>query len=138
MVFPVNNIVFQVNTPSGYLIVKDMETFGISFDNGIEEWNPMDQDGWVRRLATAKSITVSLNGKRNYGDPGNDYVASLAYENGNEANSTLQIEFPNKSKLEMACVINVTACDGGDSTNVAALEFECMSDGMPTYDPGPG
>ena len=38
-------------------IVKDAESLSISIDNGIEEWNPMDQGGWVRRLMTSKSLS---------------------------------------------------------------------------------
>ena len=57
-------------------IVKDAESLSISVDGTIEEWNPMDQAGWVRRLMTAKSLGISFGGKRNYGDEGNDYVAS--------------------------------------------------------------
>ena len=138
-VFPVNNIKFRIGTGGAdslvadMAVVKDMETFGISFDNGIEEWNPLDQDGWVRRLMTAKSMTVTLSGKRHYGDPGNDYVAGLAYKNGQAATSILSVEFPNGGTLSMNCVVNVTASDGGDAADVAALEFECLSDGKPSY-----
>lgn len=136
MVYPVNNIKFKIGkTAEDVQIVKDMETFSLSIDNGVEEWNPMDQEGWMRRLMTSKSLTIGLNGKRNYGDPGNDYVAGLAYANGPDANGVLQVEFPNGDVLEMNCVINVTACGGGDSTNVGALEFECQSDGKPEYTP---
>lgn len=139
-VFPVNNIKFKVNKagrttePADMVVVKDMETFSIAIDNGVEEWNPMDQEGWVRRLVTAKSMTVSLNGKRNYGDAGNDYVAGLAYKNGQDCNSQGEVEFPNGDKLTFDCVMNVTE-GGGDSTNVEALSFEMMSDGKPTYAP---
>lgn len=136
MVYPVNNIKFKLGlTKDEAKIVKDMETFSISIDNGIEEWNPMDQEGWVRRLMTAKSITIGLNGKRNYGDPGNDFVAGLAYKNGIDCNAVLEVEFPNGDTLDMPCVVSVTACAGGDSTNVGALEFECQSDGKPEYTP---
>lgn len=136
MVYPVNNIKFKLGLEEGSLnIVKDMETFEVSFDNGIEEWNPMDQEGWIRRLMTSKSITIGLSGKRNYGDPGNDFVASLAHKNGIECNAILEVEFPNGDKLNMPCVVNVTACGGGDSTGVGALEFECLSDGKPEYTP---
>lgn len=136
MVYPVNNIKFKLGkTAETATIVKDMETFSLAIDNGIEEWNPMDQEGWVRRLMTAKSITIGLNGKRNYGDPGNNFVASLAYKNGTDCNAVLEIEFPNGDMLEMLCVVNVTACAGGDSTNVGVLEFECQSDGKPEYVP---
>ena len=138
-VFPVNNIDFKVNTagrttPGTQAVVKDMETFGIALDNGVEEWTPMDTEGWVRRLMTAKSMTVSLNGKRHYGDPGNDYVAGLAYKNGQDCNSTMEITFPDGGKLVFDCVINVTE-GGGDSTAVEAMSFEAMSDGKPTYTP---
>ena len=139
MVYPVNNIKFKIGTKgaessaSDMMPVLDMETFSISIDNGVEEWNPMDQEGWMRRLMTSKSMTIGLNGKRNYGDPGNDYVAGLAYQNGVNANSKLEVEFPNGDKLTMDCVVSVTACAGGDSTNVGVLEFECQSDGKPEY-----
>ena len=139
MVYPVNNIKFRIgtagrgSTDSEMAVVRDMETFSVSFDNGVEQWNPIDQEGWVRRLMTSKSVTVSLSGKRNYGDAGNDYVAGLAYENGNGAVTVLETVFPDGSRLVMDCVVNVTASDGGAATDVAALEFDCMSDGKPSY-----
>jgi len=140
-VFPVSNIVFKIGIlgilsvePASMVIIKDMETFSIALDNGVEEWTPMDTDGWVRRLMTAKSMTVSLNGKRNYGDAGNDYVAGLAYKNGQGCNTKASITFPDGGALAMNCVVNVTE-GGGDSTAVEALSFEMMSDGKPTYTP---
>jgi len=138
-VFPVNSIRFKVgtngvdSTQGEMAIVKDMETFGISFDNGVEEWKPIDQEGWARRLMTAKSVTVSISGKRHYGDPGNDYIAGLAYENGQNAATTLEILFPDGGSLVMKCIVNVSASDGGDATAVSSLEFECLSDGKPVY-----
>ena len=45
-----------------------METFTVAIDNGVEEWTPMDTEGWRKRLLTAKSITITLNGKRCIGD----------------------------------------------------------------------
>ena len=138
-VFPVNNIKFKVgthgagSTETQMVVVKDMESFSISFDNGVEEWKPLDQNGWVRRLMTAKSVTVSVSGKRHYGDVGNDFVAGLAYANGEAAASVLHVVFPDGGKLVMHCVINVSAADGGDSAAVAELAFECMSDGQPVY-----
>ena len=35
-------------------VVKDAESLSISVDGTIEEWNPMDQAGWTRRLTTGK------------------------------------------------------------------------------------
>ncbi len=142
---PVNEIVFGVCTAgrpddyktAEYDTVKDAESLSISFDGGIEEWNPMDTKGWTRRLMTSKSISISMGGKRNYGDKGNDYVAGLAYKNGQDCNSVMKITFPNLDVLYLPCVINVTSM-AGDSTSVEALEWEAQSDGKPEYVPYAG
>ncbi len=31
--------------------IADMETFNVSFDNGVEEWKPFNQEGWSRAFA---------------------------------------------------------------------------------------
>ena len=107
-------------------IVKDAESLNISIDGTIEEWNAMDQAGWVRRLMTAKSLEISFGGKRNYGDEGNDYVASRFMKTG------VSIIFPNLDQLLVPAVINVTSL-GGDATSIDALEWDAKSDGKPTY-----
>ncbi len=117
-----------------YTTVKDAEGLSISIDGNVEEWNPMDMHGWARRLMTAKSLSISMGGKRNYGDAGNDYVASLAYKMGQDVNSAMKITFPNGDCLIMPCVINTTSL-AGDSTAIEALEWEALSDGRPVYVP---
>lgn len=115
-----------------YTTVKDAESLSISIDGSIEEWNPMNMKGWKRRLMTGKALSVSMGGKRNYGDPGNDYVAGLAYKNGQDCNSAMKITFPNGDSLIIPCVINVTSL-GGESTAIDTLEWEVQSDGKPIY-----
>ena len=101
-------------------VVKDAESLSISVDGTIEEWNPMDQAGWTRRLTTGKSLGMTMGGKRNYGDEGNDYIASLALKTGQECNTWVSIIFPNLDQLLIPAVINVTSL-GGDSTSIDAL-----------------
>lgn len=137
---PVNELTFGVCltgrpaelATADYATVKDAEGLNISIDGGIESWNPMDQGGWARNLMTAKSLSVSMGGKRNYGDPGNDYVAGLAFKVGQDCNSAMKITFPNGDALYIPCVINTTSM-GGDSTSIDALEWEVQSDGKPEY-----
>ncbi len=142
-VYPVYENQFKINTKgretgtTNLVPIADMESFSVSFDDNVEEWTPMTTEGWVRRLKTGKGITISLNGKRNVGDAGNDYVAGLAFLTGQACNSELEWTFPNGDKVLIPCVINVTA-GGGDSTNVEPLEFECLSDGKPTFTPKAG
>lgn len=114
--------------------IADMESFSVSFDNGIEEWTPFETEGWVRRLATAKAVTITVSGKRNVGDAGNDAVAALISKNGRDVEKDFSWTFPDGSKIEFnEAVINVTNVGAGDSTGVAPLEFEVMSNGKSTF-----
>lgn len=137
-VYPVYENQFKINTKgrddgtTDLSTIADMESFSVSFDDNVEEWTPMTSEGWVRRLKTGKGITITIAGKRNVGDAGNDYIAGLAFKSGQACNSQLEWNFPNGDKVLMDCVINVTSA-GGDSTNVEPLEFECLSDGKPTF-----
>lgn len=140
-VFPVHNNIFKINTagrtmPGTQVTIKDLETFGISIDSTTEEWTPMDLEGWIRRAVTGKGLTISFTGKRNYGDPGNDYVAGTMLETGQGVESVFEWTLPDGAKLSVNCVINLTAPAGGDSTNIDALEFDILSDGLPVFTPG--
>lgn len=116
--------------------IADCESFSVSFDNGVEEWTPYETEGWVRRLMTAKALTISVTGKRNVGDAGNDAVAELTFKNGRDAERDFKWTFPDGTVVTLEdAVINVTNAGGGDSTNVAPLEFEVMSNGKPKVTP---
>lgn len=136
-VYPVYENQFKVGkTKDTATSIADMETFNVSFDNGVEEWKPFDQEGWTRRLLTAKGLTIGINGKRNVGDTGNDYIAGLAFMNGRDAEGYLGWTFPDGTLVEFeGCVFNVTNIGAGDSTNVGPLEFEALSNGKPKVIP---
>lgn len=143
-VFPVNEMDFRIDKSSetsrsvnpsddDYVTIADMESASIAVDTGVETWNPLEAKGWQRALATAKAITISMSGKRNIGDPGNDYVASKLLKNGQACNTTYKITFPNGDTLVVPSVIQVKSVAGADSINVAPLEVDLVSDGKPTY-----
>ena len=139
-VYPCYENQFKVNTSSTSTptmsAIADMETFSVSIDNGVEEWTPFTTEGWVRRLMTAKSITISVSGKRNVGDTGNDFIAGKFMANGQAAQVDFQWTFPDGAVLALSdAVLNVTNMGAGDSTAVAPLEFEIQSNGKPTYTP---
>lgn len=142
-VFPVHNNIFKVgvkgraSTSSDMKTIKDLENFAPAIDGNTEEWSSMDQGGWTRRAVTGKSLSFSFSGKRNYGDPGNDYVAGLMLGTGQEVETIFEWTMPSGAKLTMDCVINLTTPAGGDSTNIDGLEFELLSDGKPEFEPAP-
>ena len=138
-VYPCYENQFQIDTGSEtptMSIIKDCESFSVSFDNGVEEWTPFDSEGWVRRLLTAKGVTITVTAKRHVGDAGNDLVASIAWVNGRDAEKDFQWTFPDGTVVKFAgAVINVTNIGAGDSTAVAPLEFDVMSNGKPEVTP---
>lgn len=137
-VFPVNALKIEIGTSKTgetwtYAEIADMESASISVDTGVEEWNSITEGGWRKALATSKALSMSMSGKRSIGDAGNDYVASLWNKNGQECNSSCQITLPNEDTLVFDCVVQVTSFLGSDSTAVAPLEFELLSNGEPVY-----
>jgi hypothetical protein len=87
-VFPVYNIKFKIgtsgktSTSEQMVAIADMETFSMSVDGTVQTWTPMTTDGWQRSLMTGKSFSISLKGKRNVGDAGNDYIANTTFADG--------------------------------------------------------
>lgn len=138
-VYPVYDIDFKIglkgllSTEAEMASVKDMESFAIAIESTLEKWNPLDQGGWARALATAKAGTISLKGKRSVGDPGNDYVNGVLWKDGLDCSTKYEVNFPDGSKIVGDCVLDVKSAPGGDSTNVAALEFDIVFDGKPTF-----
>lgn len=132
-VYPCYENQFQIKTAEEVMsAIADCESFSVSFDNGVEEWKPFDQEGWTRRLMTAKSLTISVTAKRNVGDAGNDLVAGLAFKNGRDVEKDFQWTFPDGTVVKLAdAIINVKNAGSGDSTAVAPLEFDVMSNGKP-------
>lgn len=132
-VFPCYENQFQVKSGQTYVNIADCETFEVAFDNNVEEWTPFESEGWIRRLMTGKGVTITVSGKRNVGDAGNNYIASLAFENGRDAEVDFKWTFKDGTVVEFTgAPINVTALGSGDSTAVAPLEFEVLSNGKPT------
>lgn len=133
--YPVYENQFKVSEPGGSTksTIAEMESFGVAFNNGIEEWSPMEAQGWLKRMLTAKNVVITVNGKRRVGDTGNDLIAGKAFATGTSAEVDFDWTFPDGTVVSFAnAVVNVTACGSGDSTNVGPLEFEIQSNGKPT------
>lgn len=132
-VYPCYKNQFKIGKDDSMNTIADMESFSVSFSDGVEEWTPFETEGWVRRLKTAKGVSISVSGKRNVGDAGNDFVAGLAFKNGRDSEADFEWTFPDGTTVKFeSAVINISALGSSDSTGVAPIEFEVMSNGKPT------
>ena len=140
-VYPCYENQFQVNTvaagaEANMVPIADCTTFSATFNNGVQEWNPFDQQGWRRALMTSKAINISVTAKRNIGDAGNDAIAAMATKSGRDAERDFQWTFPDGTAIKFPnAVISVTNAGAGDATNVAELTFEVISNGKPEIIP---
>lgn len=134
-VFPVHNNEFKIKVKEEKVTIKGLENFSPSFDNTVEEWNAMEDEGWISRLLTGKAWAISFSGKRVIGDTGNDYVSAQLFSIGQDANVEFEWTMPSGTKIEQTMVCSVSNNGGGDTTSVGALEFELQSTGKPTVTP---
>lgn len=117
-----------------YNEIKDLDGCQISINGNVVSWNPMDQGGWQRNAVTGKSLSLACVAKRNYGDAGNDYIASLALATGSACESAAKITFPNGDAMYIPCIINVKNNGGANTLDLGQLEFDILGDGKPTYE----
>lgn len=139
-VYPVNNNKFKVGMtadPVNLVTIANLTNFAPAIEGGVEEWNPMEAEGWGDAMMTSKKLSFSFQGKRTYGDPGNDFIAGLAWKSGNDVVAPFEWELPSGAKVSFDAIINVTTPAGGESTAVDALEFEVKCKGKPTFTAAP-
>ena len=72
------------------------------------------------------------------GDPGNDYIAGLAWKFGQDVMTKFEWVMVSGAKLACTVVVNVTTPGGGDTTNIDTLEFEVTCYGKPEIYAGSG
>lgn len=112
------------------LTIADMESLSATIDGNIEEWKTLENEGKPSRLKTGISLTLSLSGKRNKGDAGNDFLAGKAFAVGHDAEARVVWTLPDDTKVEMAkALIDVKELAGGNTTDVAPLSVDILSNG---------
>lgn len=142
-VYPVHNNVFRFgtkgleSTDADMVVPLDLENFAPGIDGTVEEWYSMDAKGWAKSSMTGKKLSFSFKGKRSVGDPGNDYIAGLAWKFGQDVMTKFEWTMVSGAKLACDVVVNVTTPGGGDTTNIDTLEFEVTGYGAPTFTPAP-
>ena len=94
--YPVYENQFKVAAPGGSTktTIAEMESFGVAFNNGTQEWSPFEAEGWLKRMLTAKNVVITVSGKRKVGDTGNDLIAGKAFATGTNAEVDFDWTFP--------------------------------------------
>ena len=136
-VFPVYENQFKIGADKATATtIADMETFSVSFSNGVETWTPMEHKGWQRALMTAKAVTITINGKRNKGDTGNDFIAKKAFTNGRDSEGYFCWTFPDGTTVEWdMAVFDVKNMGAAQSTKHPPQDKQQKTNPKPTQTP---
>lgn len=126
------NVAVKINTE--YKSIADLEEFSISIENNTETWYSISSGGWQNALLTGKALSGSFSGKRTIGDAGNDYLDSLRYKIGHEAEADFKITFPTGDTLEFTGVVGLTDLMGS-ATDVMPLSGDVTGKGKPVFTP---
>ena len=135
-VYPVHNNVFKFgiagleSTAEQMAVPLDLENFAPSIDGTVEEWYSMDAKGWAKSSMTGKKLGFSFKGKRSVGDPGNDYIAGLAWKFGQDVMT--KFEWTMVSGAKLACdVVDITdklSFEGNPSLVIKGKAIEVNAD----------
>lgn len=114
-----------------------ISSFGDNTADEVDETAYMDSDGGTDKSVTGGTYGWAPSGHRLYGDPFQDYVASLKYTRGSDRTSTLRVTNPDGETVEGTCSITdiVGAGPNGDANSKS--EFSCNLNfiGTPYYTP---
>lgn len=111
--------------------ISDIETFGVEFTYKEIAWNPHDTNGVTRRIVVLTDVKVTMSGKRNIGDTGNDYVANMAGKTGRDCEGFIGVTMPDGKVIDLTNAVYQTKNIGtGAATDGAPLEAEIYSNGV--------
>ena len=102
----------------------------------VSEDEYYDMDGAVDPDVTGIRPVISFSGNRKFGDPAQDYIASLRYSIGNARKTTFRHIGPDGTVDEGPCTIANIVDYGGDANAKGTFSFELHVKGIPTITPG--
>ena len=102
----------------------------------VEEDEYYDSEGAVDPEVVSIRPVFSFSGDRKYGDPAQDYIASLMYAIGDQRKTSFKRVGPDGTIITGPCTIANIVAFGGDANAKGTLSFELRVKGAPTVTPG--
>lgn len=95
-----------------------------------------DGDGFTSSDVTGGQLVASVEGHRRYGDPAQDYIASLLLVYGEGRKTNFRWTAPNGNVIEGECTIANIAPQAGDANTKSDFSFEIHMNGLPKFTKG--
>lgn len=102
----------------------------------VSQDNYYDGDGMAESEVTGGQLTYEFEGNRKYGDPAQDYIASLLLSYGEARKTDFLWIAPNGDQVEGNATIVEIAPQGGDANSKSDFSFGIHYNGLPTFTAG--
>jgi hypothetical protein len=95
-----------------------------------------DGEGLASTLVTGGQVTLAFSGHRKYGDPAQDYIASLALSYGAAREVEYRWTAPDGQVIQGDAALANIVPGGGDANSKSTFSFEAHINGRPTLTAG--
>ncbi|MBC1801122.1 phage tail tube protein [Listeria booriae] len=112
--------------------IGDLETMDISLNANIEQYSTIGEV-FERAVKTGAAMELSLDGKYNDSDPGQNILRETWDKVGAEAEKELEIEYPNGDIFEITGPVGINDYGGGGANDVASFSTSMNSNGAPKF-----
>ena len=96
-----------------------------------DDSNYYDGEGLSATIVTGGQVTFAFKGHRKYGDPAQDYIASLMLEYGSSRDVLYRWIGPDGETIEANATIANIKSGGGDANSKGTFEFDVRCNGRP-------
>ena len=132
------NITPGNDSPTWAIFSRGITSITPSGNESTEDKDYYDGFGVPTTDVTSTQIQYAVEGDRCYGDPAQDFVASIALETGEGRKTQFRHTAPNGDVIEGACtLLGLTPNSGqGEASALGAFSCTVATDGRPSYKPG--
>lgn len=107
---------------------SDIETVDVELEQTIIEYSDYGSRGRTKRIKLITGIKAKLNGKRNYKDVGNNFLAKVGWGELSDAVFYFELNIPDMQIKVPNAIVELGAL-GGNATDLNKLETTVMNSG---------
>jgi hypothetical protein len=137
--FPLNyKNIYEIDTtpdatdPTWARIAAGISSVDPSFDDDTDDTAYYDGEGFGSNDVTGIKASLTFSGNRLYGDPAQDFIASIAFEVGQKRKTRFRWTQPDGKQVTGNVTVSGIKTTGGDANAKSDFEFKVTFNGKPT------
>ena len=137
---------FEIDTtPNGtsrtwVIVGGGLDDFKKTLNDVVQSFSFLSDGGWGSSEVFGAQLKAAFNGHRITGDAAQDYIfgVGVMYNFGSARKTNFRITDPNGNMITGGCTLANIDDTGGKATEGAAISFDVLFNGKPTFSAAPG